>query len=48
MDPYVHFVHFLPQCGVQKYVQFRFGLVLSNLRIDGVISLVMRKNNSFK
>jgi hypothetical protein len=44
MDPYVHFVHFLPKCGVQKYVKFRFDLVLSN---DGVISLVKRKKQFF-
>jgi hypothetical protein len=29
-------------------IRFKFGLDPSNLRIDGVISLVMRKNSSFK
>jgi hypothetical protein len=40
MDPYVHF---LPPVWCAIPIRFKFGLDRSNLRIDGVISLVMRK-----
>jgi len=42
MFPYVHF---LPPVWCAIPIRFKFGLDPSNLRIDGVISLVMRKNS---